>query len=218
MFNFLKDFFDAFMKLINNENYINFTSIVVVAISSYHIAKYNASKPNKLKIKQLQLSNVYLPLHRIFKNIPESPTKKQVLEVSNKVTNILDKNYELVFPQLHTLSKTFKSDIVKNGDFLKTLKNMKHQIDTDYELLKKSLGYPSENFYSIYVRMTFKQKATFIVSWINVFWVFAPVIIFTVFVPYLPKNTSAIIFAIALFAAFSIFMWTINKWINNLKD
>lgn len=219
MIDFIKDFFKTLAKFINNNNYVNFISIIVVAVSSYRIAKYNTLKPSKLKIKQLQLSNVYLPLYRIFENAPEPITKRQALEISKKITNILDKNYELAFPQLHILNKSFKHDIINSNSFLETLNIMKHQVNIDYEILKKSLGYPSDNFYNIYIRMTFKQRATFIISWLNVFWLFGPLILFVVFAAIFPENSvfiTLIIFALIFLT--SILMWKVNKWLKNLKD
>jgi hypothetical protein len=219
MFEYLKDLFKTLIDFINNENYVNFIGMIVVSVSSYQIAKYNASRPNRLKIKQLQLSNVYLPLYRIFDNLPSSPSPRQTIDALNKITNVLDKNYELVFPQFHSLNKTLRSDLIKNDDYQKVLKIMRHQVNTDYELLKKSLGYPSENFYDIFIRMTFKQKATFIVSWFNLLCITILPLLFAMLLSFFNKfSTSILVPAFASFPVIFIFMWRINKWLNSLKD
>lgn len=216
----LSDILSALSKLINNSNYINFLSIIVVAITSYRIARYNASKPNKLQVKQAQLSNVYLPLHRIVEAIPATNiSKQQALNAHRKISNVLDKNYELVFPQLHKLNCTLGKEILSNGQYEKTLKIIKHQVDVDYELLKKALGYPSENFYNIYKRMTFKQKSTVIISWITVFWLFVPLVIAAPLHPLFQEDMTLVFVIILLVTLFPLLVLIkINNWINNLPD
>ena len=191
-----------------------------MAITSYRVAKYNASKPNKLQIKQAQLSNVYLPLHRIVETIPTTNmSKQQALNVYRKISNVLDRNYKLVFPQLHRLNCTLGKEILTNGQYEKTLKIIKHQIDVDYELLKKALGYPSENFYDIYRRMTFKQKATWIISWTNVLLLFIPLGIMVRLYPHYLKNEILLFVTMILAASLSLLVLVkINNWLNNLPD
>ena len=58
----------------------------------------------------------------------------------------MNEHYELVFPQLHKHNNELRLILSRNGNPQNILSVMKHQIDVDYELLKKSLGYPSENF------------------------------------------------------------------------
>ena len=117
-----------------------------MAFTSYHVARYNASKPEKLKIKQLQFKNVYLPLYRLLSKLPTEPTLQQSHEAYEQISNILNEHYELVFPQLHKHNNELRLILSRNGNPQNILSVMKHQIDVDYELLKKSLGYPSENF------------------------------------------------------------------------
>ena len=84
------------LSLVNNKNYIDLVSIVVVALTSYKVAQYNSSRPNKLKIKQAQFEKVYLPLFRISKNISNTPSIDDAISFSRHIDDILDKNYELV--------------------------------------------------------------------------------------------------------------------------
>lgn len=155
MLNILNGLKKLILLITNNANYINFLGTIIVAFTSYKVASYNASKPNKIKVKQLQLSNVYLPLFRLLENAPDNLSLQKAIYIHKKITNILDANYELAFPQLHQLNKSFGSD------YQKYFHRIKHIVATDYELLKKALGYPSENFVTIFIRMTFKQKNDF---------------------------------------------------------
>lgn len=215
----LSNFYDLILKVFNNENYINIISIVVVAFTSYHVARYSASKPEKLKIKQLQFKNVYLPLFRILSKLPDEPTPQQVLEAHEKISNILNEHYELVFPQLHKLNNELQLIISHGSNPQNILSVMSHQVEVDYELLKKSLGYPSENFLAIFMRMTFKQKMVLIVSWINVVWLFALVIIFALLIPYLPQGSPIVLLVMfALVILFLFIILKINKWVSMLND
>lgn len=201
---------------LNNENYINIASILVVAFTSYQVAKYNASKPNKLRVKQLQLEHVYLPLYRILVNLPKDLNKRTAIEIHKKIDNILNSHYELAFPQLHQLNAQLKESLLNNGDYHKVLHIIFHQVSVDYELLKKSLGYPSENSFNLFIRMTKKQKYSFIISWINILWIFIP--IFYVYPVCLKFPTYGIFISLALYFLLAIFMLKINNHIKRLPD
>lgn len=175
------DIINKMLKLFNNSNFWTCVGIIVVAITSYTVAKYNASKPNKLKIKQLQLENVYLPLFRIFERLTKYPTVERASKLCEEISTILDKHYELVFPQLHNLNQKLKFQLDNDEPYLKTIQLMHHQISIDYELLKKSLGYPSESIYNIFIRMPGENKKR--VAWIIVFTILADLTIFWVIRP-----------------------------------
>lgn len=192
---------DKILKIINNSNFWSLISIIVVAITSYTVAKYNASKPNKIKVKQLQLENVYLPLFRLFEKIPEDPSIEYATYLHDKTTLILDNYYELVFPQLHKLNRKLNYQLNHLKPYNETLFYMKHQITLDYELLKKSLGYPSESLYTIFIRMPHKRK-------VYLYWLFFRTIllilslIFVIYPSINPKyhfQASIVIFLFAIF-------------------
>lgn len=215
----LSNLYNLILQIANNENYINIISIVVVAFTSYHIAQYNASKPEKLKIKQLQFSNVYLPLFRILSELPSEPTLSQATEIHEKILVILDKHYELAFPQLHELNAKLNTSIMDKHDYQKILACIKHQVEVDYELLKKSLGYPSKNFYNIFIRMTTKQKAEFIVSWLNFSTLIGILIGFCVAMTLYTENAAFIFFsALAISIIYICLAIKLSEWVHNMKD
>ncbi len=219
MLNFLTTLFKGLLSFLNNDVYLNLIGVIFTAVLSYNAAKYSASKPNKTKIRQQQFDNVYLPLFRLLQNIPETPTKLQALALQKKISNILNKNYALVFPQLHSLNNEFQNCLLHDGNFVKVLKSIKHQVHVDYELLKKQLGYPSENFYKIFIRMTFKQKAQFIISWANVIsFVFVWLLAIKQMMTF---KGDVILMGMLLFVEILIYiavMLKINKIIDNLND
>ena len=159
---------DFLTALINNENYVNAISIFVVAFTSYQVAKYNALKPNKLKIKQQQLEKVYLPLIRISLDLPKTLSPKQALEIQQKIDKILDEHYELAYPQLHQLNDELVKSIHSSKGYCEILNDIFHQVSIDYELLKKQLGYPSENMFNLFIRMTKRKKVEFLLGHLNV--------------------------------------------------
>ncbi|MDE6906070.1 MAG: hypothetical protein K2P76_14255 [Lachnospiraceae bacterium] len=126
------NFYQFLLNIVSNENYVNVLSIIAVSFTSYQIAKFSASKPEKIHVKQLQLSNVYLPLFRIYSELPKNISKKQALSIYKKTSNILNCYYELAFPQLHRLIIRLKKDILSNQNYNKTINIIKHQIFTDY--------------------------------------------------------------------------------------
>ena len=211
IFEALKNFF---ANIIANEAYLDIISIFVTAIISYRVAKYSASKPNKILIKQKQLSEVYLPLFRIFEKLPSAPARNEIEKAYNDISAILDNNYELVFPQLHKLNALLATSS-SNKKALETLRAMSHQVNTDYELLKKALGYPSENFYGIFVRMTTKQKVDHVMSWVDVILLFLTPVL-TVFMLGKPSENMSGVSIVAITFACSALTCTIMIVINNL--
>ena len=155
---------------LGNTNYINFFSIIVVAFTSYQVAKYNASKPNKLKVKQSQLEFVYLPLYRLSIRNPHTISLTKAADIQKEIATILDEHYILAYPQLHTLNAELERTLYFKNGYNEVLKKIFHQVSVDYELLKKALGYPSENIFSIFIRMTNNQKMEYVLSRLNILW------------------------------------------------
>ena len=165
-----------FLSFVNNENYINLIGILVTAFITYRVAKYTTCKPERISIKRAQLDNVYLPLFRLLERMPQSVSRLDALTYSKKIANILDKHYVLAFPQLHRLSYTLKRQLATNLNYTETLQIIRHQVVIDYELLKKALGYPSESFRDLFIRMTPKQKLLYLWPWIDACWLFVPLL------------------------------------------
>lgn len=204
------------INLANNENYINITSIIIVAFTTYRVTKYTTLKPERMKIKQAQLENVYLPLFLLLNEMPTNVAKSQALTYSKKISNILEKHYLLAFPQLHQLSRSLKKEIIADKNYGKTLRIIKHQVEIDYELLKKTLGYPSENFPDLFLRMTFKQKYVCISPWIEACWISIPFAIAFCFKNILGKYFLIVFFFLALL--FSLLLRKLNDYINSMSD
>lgn len=131
------NFKSLLLSFLNNENYINIISMLVVAFTSYRVAIYNASRPNKLKIKQMQLDYIYLPMYRVLENLSYPLGKRKAMEISKKLNSVLNSHYELAFPQLHKLNHELQQALINNLDYDCIIRIIYHQISVDYELLKK---------------------------------------------------------------------------------
>lgn len=221
MFDLILDLKDFLVDLLNNENYIDIFSILLASFASYQVAKYNTSKPNKLKIKQQQFEQLYLPLHRLLEDFSFNISEEDINNYRERIGEILDHHYPLAYPQLHKLNAELVQSLNSN-DFAtakKLLNIIKHQIDIDYDLLKKVLGYPSESYIGIFRRMTPKQKCLFLNGYLNLFLLFSPFALMIIFGSTLEEHMY--LFFVMILSAFLINIWIalkISDAIRSMKD
>lgn len=205
-----------FFLNLNGENYINLFSIIVVAVTTYCVTKYNVLKPNKLKIKERQLDNIYLPLYTLFFEMPDKFSLDDAIKYYNELSEVLKNNYLLAFPGLHDLKKALGNAIQNEGNYIQILKRIKHQVDIDYELLKKALGYPSQNWYEIFIRMTFKQKVESVLAWVNVLFIFIPVVLIYPLAKLSPAY--GLYICVGIYVVICLILNRLNSWSKRLKD
>ena len=220
MLDFFHSLYNSLIDFVANESYINFICTIFTAVLSYKTAKFTSTRPNKLKIKQEQFDKVYLPLYRLLEHLPSVLPRADANKLQIQIAQILEDGYEFAFPQLHILNQEFKERIVSNDlSYLTPLSSIQHQVNLDYALLRKQLGYPSESIFKIFIRMTLKQKIQYVFSWINVFAIFSPAL-------YLPVQFKTFqsapwIAAILIFVEIAITLFLIikvNQFINDLPD
>lgn len=180
---------------ISGEDMIKIISVLITVISTYFVAKYNSNTPRKVEIKQKQLDKVYLPIYKLLlPHISCDISKETAIELTNNIQTILWDNYEFAYPTLHLLLKKINSDINFNKNYQETFNKICYQVGIDYDLLKKSLGYPSENTFGIFKRMNIEDKYNEVVGWLNVFLIFNPMIlIFFSKVPFINNNFGKIL-------------------------
>ena len=207
---------ELLISFLNNENYSSFTGLIITVYTSFLIAKLAAYWPNKLKVKQMQLDLVYLPLYRLFINLPPNINKKQALDLYEKINSILDEHYELALPQLHSFNLQLKESILEDRDYNKILHNIFHQVSVEYELLKKSLGYPAENSISIFIRMTSKQKCESIMSIVNVLWITSP--IYAGIFAFLTSSVDSLSASLGVFIFLTLPVLGLNHLVQKMKD
>ena len=105
-------------------NFLQILAIITAMGSSYWTAKYNASRPHRLQVKQLQLEHVYIPLHHVFMDLPETLNKKQALYVPKKMNSILSKYYEQLFWQMEITMRKCVQFLIKFQSIMNYLKRI----------------------------------------------------------------------------------------------
>lgn len=159
--------------------YFTFQNLIAILkfgmpiVATFVAGRYTSNNPRKREINQKQLERVYLPLYKILctRSITSLP-KESVLKIAKRMNNILYKNYELAFPQLHQLSNTLLKLLIENKDYLPTLEKIIYQVSLDYEILKKKLGYPHIGFLSIFKRMTTIDKINTLIGYAILIYIF----------------------------------------------
>lgn len=152
--------------VIKSDDILKIISILITAFTTYFVTKYTTNRPRAFEIKQLQLKNVYLPIYKLIRfDLNKEISKSTALEYATKIKPILMDNFELAFPQLHTLNDLFMDAIRDDEDYQEIFYKICYQVNLDYVILKKYLGYPSESSFSIFKRMNKKDKLKSILGW-----------------------------------------------------
>ncbi|NFO41854.1 hypothetical protein FDB42_17550 [Clostridium botulinum] len=199
---------------ISVDSLIKIITVLITVISTYLVAKYNSNTPRKLEIKQKQFEKVYLPIYKILlPDLGYNIEKSIAIDYVNKIHPILWDNYEFAYPQLHKLFNDFTFSLDLNDDYQEIFNKICYQVKLDYDLLKKSLGYPSESFLGIFIRMNIDDKFNEIFGWVNIFFLLNPIIlIFTDKIPFVNQNYLKLVLFNYLFLSILLF-WEahINK-------
>lgn len=137
----------------------DYIKVIVPSLITYLITKYSLSKPAKYEIKKQQFENVYLPLYLLTKQMmkPGEYSKNLSLYIK-KVDKIIFKNYQFVFPKTLKLFEKVKLLEHSKNQNIYHIMNFEFQIDTDYEKLKRELGYPTNSFFEIFKRLSWFNK------------------------------------------------------------
>lgn len=138
----------------------DFIKVILPSIATYIVTRYSISNPKRVDVMQKQFDLVYLPLYKLTLQIQpiRRSNKKQILEYSKRMFKILQKNYEFVFPQLHSLNERLLHQLQSNEDYQNTLADIVYQIEFDYEHLKRQLGYPAKNIFQLFRRWKTRDK------------------------------------------------------------
>lgn len=203
----------AFNLNISNDTLLKIITVIFTTVTTYLVAKYNSNTPRNLDIKQQQLDRVYLPIYKILSeklgyDIDTHIDRDTAKNYAIKIKPILWNNYELVYPNLHKLFKFFWMAVNSTSDDYEKLYNeFCSEIKIDYNLLKKSLGYPCESYLGLFFRMDMESKFIEILGWINVILLFGPfILIFFIGIPIMSKYIIKIII-VDYTIAFLFLLW-----------
>ncbi len=141
-----------------------YAKILIPSIITYIVTRYSLLRPKKYEIKNKQFNLVYLPLYLL--TIQYLSTKEGIKNIDvyfRKVDKIIYKNYQYVFPKTITLFNTLKSSWQKKNRNYYHLTAFQSQISSDYEKLKRELGYPSNSVIDYFRRLSSLDKAFYII-------------------------------------------------------
>lgn len=187
----------------------DYLKVIVPSLITYLITKYSLSKPRKYEIRKQQFENVYLPLYLITKQMirPEAYSKN-LSPYIKKVEKIIYKNYPLAFPKTLKLFEKVKS--LEHADSINTyhILNFEFQIYSDYEKLKRELGYPTNSFFDFFKRLSWFNKITY-----SLLLFFTAIVVYAVadsFLLFLKGDISNAVSALisAAFIGFFIYIFT----------
>lgn len=168
--------------------FYNIGSYIISLIISIILAVYRKQHSRKFIIRDKQLQQVYLPLYKLL--CINKITATEYKAYSDKISAILYENYELVFPQLHTLSKQFSTAVSNNSsDCEDVLKKIIHQVRYDYCNLIYYLGYPTQNAVQRFFRMTDADKAHVLFKGFIIFCTTIVVYYYSCKLTYIGENT-----------------------------
>lgn len=141
----------------------DYAKILLPSLITYLVTRYTLSRPRKYEIRQKQFELVYLPLYLLCKQLLTPKSYKQNLHLFiKKVDRIIYKNYPYVFPKtLKLFDKLKESALQKNLNTIH-LTNFEYQVSSDYEKLKRELGYPTNSFLDFFKRLNQLDKILYV--------------------------------------------------------
>ena len=168
-----------------------YVKILIPSIITYFVTRYSLMRPRKYEIKDKQFNLVYLPLYLLTNQYLSQNNNLDCLDIYfRKVDKIIYKNYQYVFPKTIKLLDTFKTEWKKNNRNFYHMNIFQNQILSDYEKLKRELGYPSNSIIDFFRRLNSLDKKLYIIY--------------------------GILFLLALFFVLSIYISLIQKqWLNS---
>lgn len=157
-----------------NPQFMEYIKILLPSFITYLVTRYSLNRPRKNEIREKQFNLVYLPLYRITKQLlTPGKYRKNISLYIRKVDKIIYQNYQFVFPKTLKLFNRLKEEFQKENPNLYHLSNFEYQIDSDYEKLKRELGYPTDSFIDFFKRLNFLDKViyatTFLFSIVGIY-------------------------------------------------
>lgn len=141
----------------------DYIKVLVPSLITYFVTRYSLNKPRKYEIRQKQFDKVYLPLYLATRQWLNSDNYAENLKIySRKFYKIINSNYPLVYPKTIKLFEKLKSSYDSGKINSYYLANFESQINSDYEKLKRELGYPTNSFIDFFKRLSLFNKLIYL--------------------------------------------------------
>ena len=144
-----------------------YAKILIPSFITYLVTRYSLNRPRKNEIREKQFNLVYLPLYRLTKQmLTADKYKENIHSYLRKVDKLIYKNFQFVFPKTLKLFERLKEEIGKDSPNWYHLSNFEYQIDSDFEKLKRELGYPTNSFTDFFKRLNFLDKVVYAITFL----------------------------------------------------
>ncbi|MDT4375474.1 hypothetical protein RO787_19245 [Blautia coccoides] len=126
----------------------DYAKILIPSLITYFVTKYSLNRPKKYEIRLKQFERVYLPLYLMNRELLQNVKNKETLRLyTRKVDKIIYKNYPLVYPKTLKLFDKLKDNLSADKINYFHINNFQYQIESDYDKLKRELGYPTDSVF-----------------------------------------------------------------------
>lgn len=144
----------------------DYAKILIPSFITFLITLYGYIRPKKFAIKEKQFELVYLPLYLLVKQYLRSPEEIQnnFQIFIRKVDKLIYKNYQFVYPKTLRLFENLKTSSPKELPKLFQISNFEYQVISDYEKLKRQLGYPTNTFLDFFKRLNKIDKIIYFID------------------------------------------------------
>ena len=138
----------------------DYAKILLPAFITYLVTRYTLMRPKRYEIRDKQFNLVYLPLYLLTQQYSSQQADIEIY--FRKVDKIIYKNYQYVFPKTLKLFTKLKTEWHNGNHNTYHRFNFESQVNSDYEKLKRELGYPSSSFIELFKRLNTLNKVMYL--------------------------------------------------------
>lgn len=137
----------------------DYAKMVVPSLITFFVTRYSLNRPKKYEIRKVQFENVYLPLYLLTEQFfNQKITQEHQNIYLKKVEKIIYKNYPYAFPKTLKLLEKLKVSTNDNQANFYNLSCFRYQVCSDYDKLKRNLGFPCDSIFDFFKRLNKLDK------------------------------------------------------------
>lgn len=117
--------------------------ILIPGAIAFWVGKMQAYKGHDLEVAKDQLYKVYLPMFRVLEpRLYQEIDLQEANTICNALTEIIDRNYEMVDPYLVKAVRRLSNNLSNNSFRLQTYEEICSIVDRRFEILRRKLKLP----------------------------------------------------------------------------